>query len=140
MLFRARTIKRSIGTCRKESKETMFFLRMVATSEENLGDEARKRWREAKELNINFGVNLEKVNDDKSEGRNPKPERSPKPGIRNRRAADAVFSGLRNSDFFRISTFGFRILLMLLARVEAIVVATRKHPTMRAGGSSFASR
>jgi ethanolamine utilization protein EutN len=69
------------------------------------------------------------VNDDKSEGRNPKPERSPKPGIRNRRAADAVFFGLRNSDFFRISDFGFRILLMLLARVEGNVVATRKHPS-----------
>ena len=47
--------KKSIGTCRKESKETMFFLRMVATSEENLGDEARKLWREAKELNLIFG-------------------------------------------------------------------------------------
>ena len=29
--------KKSIGTCRKESKESMFFLRMVATSEENVG-------------------------------------------------------------------------------------------------------
>jgi four helix bundle protein len=47
--------KKSIGTCRKESKETMFFLRMVATSEEKLGDEARKLWREAKELNLIFG-------------------------------------------------------------------------------------
>jgi len=47
--------KKSIGTCRKESKESMFFLRMVATSEENVGDEARKLWREAKELNLIFG-------------------------------------------------------------------------------------
>jgi|ERR1035437_907501 four helix bundle protein len=47
--------KKSIGTCRKESKETMFFLRMVAASEKNLEDEARKLWREAKELNLIFG-------------------------------------------------------------------------------------
>ena len=47
--------KKSIGTCRKESKETMFFLRMVAASEENLKEEARKLWREAKELNLIFG-------------------------------------------------------------------------------------
>jgi len=48
--------KKSIGTCRKESKETMFFLRMVGTSEEALRDEARQLWREAKELNLIFGA------------------------------------------------------------------------------------
>jgi four helix bundle protein len=48
--------KKSIGTCRKESKETMFFLRMVAVSEEGLKNEARALWREAKELNLIFGA------------------------------------------------------------------------------------
>jgi four helix bundle protein len=48
--------KKSIGTCRKESKETMFFLRMVAISEESLKAEARALWREAKELNLIFGA------------------------------------------------------------------------------------
>jgi four helix bundle protein len=48
--------KKSIGTCRKESKETMFFLRMIAVSEESLRDEARALWREAKELNLIFGA------------------------------------------------------------------------------------
>lgn len=47
--------KKSIGTCRKESKETMFFLRMIAASEESLKEDARKLWREAKELNLIFG-------------------------------------------------------------------------------------
>ena len=47
--------RNKIGICRKESKETMFFLRMAASSEEQLGDEARKLWREAKELNLIFG-------------------------------------------------------------------------------------
>jgi four helix bundle protein len=48
--------KKSIGTCRKESKEAMFFLRMVAASEESLSSEARRLWREAKELNLIFGA------------------------------------------------------------------------------------
>jgi four helix bundle protein len=47
--------KQRIGTCRKESKETMFFLRMIATAEESLASEARALWREAKELNLIFG-------------------------------------------------------------------------------------
>lgn len=48
--------KKSIGTCRKESKETMFFLRMIVASEEGLKAEARVLWREAKELNLIFGA------------------------------------------------------------------------------------
>src|SRR5579863_149938 len=37
--------KHKIGTCRKEAKETKFFLRMIATAEEQLRDEARKLWK-----------------------------------------------------------------------------------------------
>ena len=48
--------KQKIGTCRKESKECMFFLRMVAAAEESLATEARALWREAKELNLIFGA------------------------------------------------------------------------------------
>ncbi len=48
--------RKSIGTCRKESKETMLFLRMIATAEENLAPEARRLWCEAKELNLIFGA------------------------------------------------------------------------------------
>ena len=48
--------KQKIGTCRKESKESMFFLRMVATAEAGLAAEARGLWREAKELNLIFGA------------------------------------------------------------------------------------
>lgn len=47
--------KNKIGISRKESKEAMFFLRMVAASEESLAEEARQLWREAKELNLIFG-------------------------------------------------------------------------------------
>jgi four helix bundle protein len=48
--------KLKIGTCRKESKETMFFLRMIATAEPALANEARELCREAKELNQIFGA------------------------------------------------------------------------------------
>ena len=48
--------KQKIGTCRKESKESMFFLRMVATAEDGLAAEARVLWHEAKELNLIFGA------------------------------------------------------------------------------------
>ncbi len=48
--------KQKIGISRKESKETMFFLRMIAKSERSLADDARRLWREAKELNLIFGA------------------------------------------------------------------------------------
>src|SRR5260221_1513218 len=79
--------------------------------------------------------------DGKSETRNPKSERRPKPETRRpkefripnselrkcRRSLRRAF-GLRHLDFFRISDFGFRISPrpMLLARVEGNVVSTRK--------------
>ena len=51
-----REFKVKIGTCRKESKEAMFFLRMIASSEPTLATETRTLWREAKELNLIFGA------------------------------------------------------------------------------------
>jgi four helix bundle protein len=46
--------KNTIGRCVKEAKETNFFLRMIAASEPKLADEARKLYREAKELHLIF--------------------------------------------------------------------------------------
>jgi four helix bundle protein len=43
-----------IGRCRKEAKESEFFLRMIAASEPKLADEARIHFREAKELHLIF--------------------------------------------------------------------------------------
>ncbi|MCP5521912.1 MAG: four helix bundle protein [Verrucomicrobiales bacterium] len=45
-----------IGTSRKESKETMFFLRLLATADPEFADETRQLWREARELNQIFGA------------------------------------------------------------------------------------
>jgi four helix bundle protein len=46
--------KNKIGTCRKEARETKFFLRMVATAEPSLKTDARILWQEAKELHLIF--------------------------------------------------------------------------------------
>ena len=46
--------RNKIGTCRKEAKEAKFWLRMVATAEEGLKDEARTLWQEMKELHLIF--------------------------------------------------------------------------------------
>lgn len=46
--------KNKIGTCRKEARETKFFLRMVATAEPGLKPEARVLWQEAIELHLIF--------------------------------------------------------------------------------------
>lgn len=43
-----------IARCKKEAKETKFFLRMVAASEPSLAGEARPLFREAKELHLIF--------------------------------------------------------------------------------------
>lgn len=46
--------KHRIGTCRKEARETKFFLRMVAVAEPDLKSEAREIWREAHALHRIF--------------------------------------------------------------------------------------
>ena len=48
--------KFSISRCKKEAKETRFFLRMVATAEPPLAAEARELYREANELVLIFAA------------------------------------------------------------------------------------
>ncbi|HEX4056186.1 MAG TPA: four helix bundle protein [Tepidisphaeraceae bacterium] len=48
--------RHKIGLCRKESHETKYWLRMIAVAEPGAKDEARKLWKEAKELNLIFGA------------------------------------------------------------------------------------
>jgi len=48
--------KNKIGTCKKEARETKFFLRMVASAEPDLKAEARVLWQEAKELHLIFSA------------------------------------------------------------------------------------
>jgi four helix bundle protein len=46
----------NINRCRKEARETKFFLRMIATAEPNLKADARTLWQEAKELHLIFAA------------------------------------------------------------------------------------
>jgi four helix bundle protein len=48
--------KHKIGTCKKEARETKLWLRLVAKAAPELQDEARKLWREAKELHLIFAA------------------------------------------------------------------------------------
>ncbi len=45
---------KNIGTCRKEARETKHFLRMIVRAVSGLKPEARKLWREARELHLIF--------------------------------------------------------------------------------------
>jgi four helix bundle protein len=45
-----------VSICRKEARETQYFLRMVVRARPELGDQGRKLWREAKALNLIFST------------------------------------------------------------------------------------
>ena len=49
-----REFLKSIGTCRKEARETKHFLRMAVRSVPELKQQARKLWMEARELHLIF--------------------------------------------------------------------------------------
>ena len=48
--------RHKIGICRKESRETKHWLRMIAAADDAFRQEARALWQEAKELNMIFGA------------------------------------------------------------------------------------
>jgi four helix bundle protein len=48
--------KHKIGICKKEARETKYWLRMTATAEKELATDAKVLWREAKELNLIFNA------------------------------------------------------------------------------------
>ena len=48
--------KNKICICRKESRETKLWLRLIAAAEPELKQEARKLWSEAKELRLIFAA------------------------------------------------------------------------------------
>ena len=49
-----REFLKSIGTCRKEARETKHFLRMIVRAVPELKSQARALWLEAKELHLIF--------------------------------------------------------------------------------------
>ncbi len=54
--------KHKIGICKKEGRETKYWLRMVATAIPEFKNEARHLWQEAKELHLIFNAIYQKVN------------------------------------------------------------------------------
>jgi len=46
--------RKNIGTCKKESRETKHFIRMIAAAEPTMKESARPLWQEAKELHLIF--------------------------------------------------------------------------------------
>ncbi len=58
-----------IGICKKESKETRHWLRMIAKAAPNLAEPARIYWKEANELNLIFTAIVKKsrMNEAKTE-------------------------------------------------------------------------
>lgn len=50
--------KHKIRLCKKESQETMHWLRMIARANPSLKDECRKLWQEAHELTLIFAAIL----------------------------------------------------------------------------------
>jgi four helix bundle protein len=49
-----------ISLCKKESRETKFWLRIVAKTFPEFSDEARKYWKESQELNLIFASIIRK--------------------------------------------------------------------------------
>jgi four helix bundle protein len=48
--------RHKIALCKKESKESRHWLRMIATANENKKKECRKLWQEAQELSLIFSA------------------------------------------------------------------------------------
>lgn len=57
--------RHKVAICRKESREALHFLRMMAAAVPESADRGRELWKEAKELNLIFGAILRKGNDPK---------------------------------------------------------------------------
>ena len=48
--------RHKIAICKKEARETRYWLRMIAAAAPDKKEEARQLWQEAKELNLIFGA------------------------------------------------------------------------------------
>ena len=50
-----------MALCRKEARETMYWLRQLSAAQPERVEDARKHWKEAKELNLIFSAILRKL-------------------------------------------------------------------------------
>jgi four helix bundle protein len=56
-----RDFQHKIGICKKEFRESKHWLRMIAIAVPEIKEEARRLWREAKELNLIFNSIAKKL-------------------------------------------------------------------------------
>lgn len=54
--------KHKIGICKKESRETKHWVRMIVVACPEIKEDAKKIWQEAKELNLIFNAIVHKIN------------------------------------------------------------------------------
>ncbi|MGI8980137.1 MAG: four helix bundle protein [Pirellulaceae bacterium] len=60
--------RHKMSLCRKESRESMYWLRQLSAAQPESVEEARKLWKEAKELNLIFSAIIRKVdNNDRTD-------------------------------------------------------------------------
>src|SRR5262252_3249741 len=57
--------RQKIGTCKKESRETKHWLRMIAAADPTQAERARVLWKEANELLLIFATIFRKLTDKK---------------------------------------------------------------------------
>jgi four helix bundle protein len=53
--------RHKMALCRKESRESMYWLRQLSGAESERVEDARKHWKEAKELNLIFSAIIRKL-------------------------------------------------------------------------------
>lgn len=61
-----RDFEHKLGICKKESKESKHWLRMITKAAPELREEARRLWKEANELNLIFNAIVNKSRKKKS--------------------------------------------------------------------------
>ena len=53
--------RHKMALCRKEARETMYWLRQLSAAQPERVEDARKHWKEAKELNLIFSAIIRKL-------------------------------------------------------------------------------
>ena len=53
--------RHKMALCRKESRESMYWLRQLSAAQPERVEDARKHWKEAKELNLIFSAIIRKL-------------------------------------------------------------------------------
>lgn len=64
-----REFRKFIGICRRESRESKHWLRMIATAEPALKGRARQLWQEAKELHLIFAKTFKSATENPNKGK-----------------------------------------------------------------------